>query len=376
MLTMQKTPAPRRREPITDTQLLLTITICIFVGMYVLAMLIWGGGFRKPQMLFDILNDNAFLIIVSCGLTIVMITGSIDISVGGVTALVAMVDVMILNGNLLGLPEGSRIPAALAAALLIGLAFGLAQGYLIAHLEIQPFIITLAGMFFARGMITIISVDPQKAPESLMNILQTRIDIPWLGSPNKKGVMIPARVEIGVVIALVIVVLAYVLLKKLQLGRWFYAVGGNRQSALMLGVNVRRTRFLAHLLCGVLSGIAGFVFMMHTGAGNATNATAAEMNAIASSIIGGTLLTGGVGSVVGTFFGVLTLSTIKSIVTTSGLRDPWWQSITTGAMLCFFILLQSVVLMRKNRAGKAAPAKAAAKAETPQTAQTGGKTGG
>ncbi len=376
MLTMQKTPAPRRREPITDTQLLLTITICIFVGMYVLAMLIWGGGFRKPQMLFDILNDNAFLIIVSCGLTIVMITGSIDISVGGVTALVAMVDVMILNGNLLGLPEGSRIPAALAAALLIGLAFGLAQGYLIAHLEIQPFIITLAGMFFARGMITIISVDPQKAPESLMNILQTRIDIPWLGSPNKKGGMIPARVESGVVIALVIVVLAYVLLKKLQLGRWFYAVGGNRQSALMLGVNVRRTRFLAHLLCGVLSGIAGFVFMMHTGAGNATNATAAEMNAIASSIIGGTLLTGGVGSVVGTFFGVLTLSTIKSIVTTSGLRDPWWQSITTGAMLCFFILLQSVVLMRKNRAGKAAPAKAAAKAETPQTAQTGGKTGG
>ena len=107
---------------------------------------------------------------------------------------------------------------------------------------------------------------------------------------------------------------------------------------------------VAHLLCGILAGIAGFVFMMHTGAGNATNATAAEMNAIASSIIGGTLLTGGVGSVVGTFFGVLTLSTIKSIVTTSGLRDPWWQSITTGAMLCLFILLQSVVLMRRNRA--------------------------
>ncbi len=343
---------PRRREPITDTQLLLTITVCIFVGMYVLAMLIWGGGFLKPQMLFDILNDNAFLLIISCGLTIVMITGSIDISVGGVTALVAMVDVMILNGELYGLPEGARIPAALAAALIIGLLFGLAQGYLIAHLEIQPFIITLAGMFFARGMITIISVDPQKAPDNLMNILQTRIEIPWLGSPNKKGVWIPARVEIGVVIAIAIVILAYILLQKMQLGRGFYAVGGNRQSALMLGVNVRRTRFMAHLLCGLLSGVAGFVFMMHTGAGNATNATAAEMNAIASSIIGGTLLTGGVGSVVGTFFGVLTLSTIKSIVTTSGLRDPWWQSITTGAMLCFFILLQRVVLMRKNRGGK------------------------
>lgn len=351
----------RRREPITDTQLLMTITICIFVGMYVLAILIWGGGFKKPQMLFDMLNDNAYLVIISCGLTIVMITGSIDISVGGVTALVAMVGVMILNGNLrlfdgiiaaLGLSESFRIVFALLMSLLIGLAFGFVQGYLIAHLEIQPFIITLAGMFFARGMITIISVDPQKGPQGLMDILQKRIEMAWLGSPNKKGVMIPARMEIGVVIALVLVVLVYLLLRKTRLGRSFYAVGGNRQSALMLGINVRHTRFMAHLLCGLLSGIAGFVFMMHTGAGNATNATAAEMNAIASSIIGGTLLTGGVGNVIGTFFGVLTLSTIKSIVTTSGLRDPWWQSITTGAMLCFFILLQSVVLMRKNKRKK------------------------
>ena len=348
----------RRREPITDTQLLLTITICIFVCMYVMAMLIWGGGFLKPQMLFDMLNDNAFLIIISCGLTIVMITGSIDISVGGVTALVAMVGVMLLNGNLtlfnglmasLGLAEQWRIVFALVMALLIGLAFGVVQGYLIAYLEIQPFIITLAGMFFARGMITIISVDPQKAPQSLMDILQSRIEIPWLGSPNKKGVLIPARMEIGVVIALVVVLLVFLLLRKMRLGRGFYAVGGNQQSALMLSINVRKTRFMAHMICGLLSGIAGFVFMMHTGAGNATNATASEMNAIASSIIGGTLLTGGVGNVIGTFFGVLTLSTIKSIVTTSGLRDPWWQSITTGAMLCFFILLQSVVLSSRGK---------------------------
>ena len=348
----------RRREPISDSRLLLLITICIFVGMYILAMLIWGGGYLKPQMLFDILNDNAFLIIISCGLTIVMITGGIDISVGGVTALVAMVGVMILNGNLglwngvisaLGLSDGWRIVFALLTALLIGLAFGTVQGFLIAYLDIQPFIITLAGMFFARGMITIVSVDPQKAPQNLMDILQTPINIPWLGSLNNRGVRIPAKMEFGVVIALVIVVLVYFLLRRHRLGRSFYAVGGNRQSALMLGVNVRRTRFMAHLICGLLAGIAGFVFMMHTGAGNATNATAAEMNAIASSIIGGTLLSGGVGSVVGTFFGVLTLSTIKSIVTTSGLRDPWWQSITTGAMLGFFIVLQSVVLSARSK---------------------------
>jgi len=175
--------------------------------------------------------------------------------------------------------------------------------------------------------------------------------MPLLGSPNKKGVIIPAHIEIGVVIALVILVLVFLLLRKHRLGRSFYAVGGNMQSALMLGVNVKRTRFMAHLLSGLLAGIAGFVFMMHVGAGNATNATASEMNAIATSIIGGTLLTGGVGNVIGTLFGVLTLTTIKAIVVTSGLRDPWWQSITTGAMLCFFILLQSVVLSRRGRGG-------------------------
>ena len=153
------------------------------------------------------------------------------------------------------------------------------------------------------------------------------------------------------VIAIVLVVLVFILLHKFRLGRNFYAVGGNQQSALMLGVNVRRTRFLAHLFSSLLAGIAGLVFMMHVGAGNATNANASEMNAIASSIIGGTLLTGGVGNVVGTFFGVLTLTTIKAIVVTSGLRDPWWQSITTGVMLCFFILLQSVVLSKRGRGG-------------------------
>ncbi len=352
MTNLQPAAPVKKREPITDTILLMSITIGIFLVMYAVAMLAFGGGFLKPQQIFDMFNENAFLIIISCGLTVVMITGSIDISVGGVTALVAMVGVMILNGSMwpdANLSDGMRIFLAAVAALGIGVAFGLVQGALIAFLEIQPFIITLAGMFFARGMITIISVQPQKATGSIIETLQQRLEIPWLGSPNKKGVMIPAKVEIGVIIALAVVAVIFALLRWGKTGRGFYAVGGNRQSALMLGINVRRTRFLAHLISGTLAGIAGFVFMMHTGAGNATNATASEMNAIASSIIGGTLLTGGVGNVIGTLFGVLTLTTIKSIVVTSGLREPWWQSITTGAMLCFFILLQSVVLSSRGK---------------------------
>ena len=338
------TLTPRRhREPLTDTQLLVTITICIFVVMYGAAMLIWGGGFLRPQKVFDLLNDNAYLLIIACGLTIVMICGGIDISVGGVTSLVAMSCVVHMNSG------GNPFTGALLA-LGIGLAFGVVMGYLVAYLEIQPFIVSLAGMFFARGMTTIVSVEPQKiAHEGFKQMMKTKIEIPWLGYIGKKGNLIPARMEIGVVIALVIIVVCFILLRRTKLGRNFYALGGNQQSALMLGVNVRRTRFLAHLISGALAGIAGYVFLMHTGAGNASNAAGAEMNAIASSIIGGTLLSGGVGNVAGTFFGVMTLATIKSIVVTSGLKDPWWQSITTGTMLCFFILLQSVVLSSRRK---------------------------
>lgn len=333
----------RRGEPLTDTQLLMTITICIFVCMYLLAMAIWGGGFLRVQQLFDMLNNNAALIVVACSLTVVMIGGGIDISVGGVTALVVMSCVTHIE-------NGGNVLTAALLALGIGVAFGIAQGFLIARLEIQPFIVTLAGMFFARGMTTIVSAVPQKVThEGFLALMNTRIEIPWLGYVAKNGKLIPGRLELGVLIALAVVLLIAYLLRKTRLGRNFYAVGGNSQSALMLGINVRRARFWSYVISSALAGIAGFVLMMHTGAGNTTNAAGAEMNAIASSIIGGTLLTGGVGNVFGTLFGVLTLSTIKSIVTTSGLRDPWWQSVTTGAMLCFFILLQSVVLNARGK---------------------------
>ena len=318
-----------RREPLTDTQLLMTITICIFVGMYLLAMLIFKGGFLHAQQVFDMLNDNASLIIVSCGLTVVMSC------------------VLYLN-------KGGSILAAVLIALGIGLAFGIVQGFLISYLEIQPFIVTLAGMFFARGMTTILSVNPQKAAhEGFAKLRETKIVIPWLGYIAKNGKLVPARVELGVVVALCCLLAVFLLLMFHRLGRALYAIGGNPSSALKLGINVKRTRFLSYVISGLLSGISGFVFMMHTGAANATNAAGMEMNAIASSIIGGTLLTGGVGNVIGTFFGTMTLTTIKKIVVSSGLNAPWWQSITTGGMLCFFILLQSVVLSQRARKKKA-----------------------
>jgi len=333
----------KKREPFSDTKLLMTITICIFFGMYILAMIFLKGGFLHFQQIGDLLNDNTSLIIVACALTIVMIGGGIDISVGAVTSLVVMSCVMYLN-------SGGNIFVSILLALGIGLAFGVVQGFLISYLEIQPFIVTLAGMFFARGMTTILSDNPQKVEhEGFKELMSSRIEIPWLGYTANNGNKIPFRLEIGVIVAILCVIAVFFLLRKFRLGRNFYAIGGNQTSAMMLGINVKRTRFLSYVISGLLCGIAGYCFMMHTGAGNATNAAGMEMNAIASAIIGGTLLTGGVGSVIGTFFGTMTLTTIKKIVVSSGLNDPWWQSITTGGMLCFFIILQSVVLKRRQK---------------------------
>lgn len=337
----------KKLKNMTDTNLLLTITIVVFFLMYIGAIIFQGKGFLKPQTFFNILNANAALIILSCGMSLVMITGGIDISVGGVTALVSMCCAVYLDY------KGGNVVGSLFIALGIGLAFGLVQGFLVAYLDIQPFIVSLAGMFFARGMTTIVNTNPfNVANEEFVALKETRVIIPGLGSVNKLGKYVNAYVEIGVVVAIIIVILMFVLLRWTKLGRSFYAVGGNKQSALMLGINVKRTKFLSHVICSMLAGIGGYVYFLHVGSGAASHAAGAEMNAIASSIIGGTMLTGGVGNIIGTFFGVLSLSTIQNIVSSAGLDQAWWTGITIAAMLCLFLVIQSVVMSRKNAAMK------------------------
>ena len=144
----------KRKMKLTDTSLLLLITVVVFFAMYIGAILFQGKGFLKPQTFFNILNANAALIIISCGMSLVMITGGIDISVGGVVALVSMCCAVYLDYH------GGNIFGAIGISLLIGLGFGLVQGYLVAYLDIQPFIVSLAGMFFARGMTTIVNTNP------------------------------------------------------------------------------------------------------------------------------------------------------------------------------------------------------------------------
>lgn len=332
-----------KKSPLSDTNLLLVITVAVFIVMYLCSIIFLGAGFRKPQTFFNMLNENASLIILSCGLSLVMITGGIDISVGTMTALVCMCCAVHLDF------KGGNVGGAIAIALLIGAAFGLVQGYLVAFLDIQPFIVTLAGMFFAKGMTTIVnSTQFNVQNEAFVKLVETRIYVPGVGSTNKLGKWIPAYVEIGAIVAIIVVILLFFVLRKTKLGRNFYAVGGNAQSANMLGINVRRTKFLAHFICSMLAAIGGFVYFLHVGSGSPSHASGAEMNAIASSIIGGTMLTGGVGNIVGTFFGVMSLATIKNIVSSLGLDEAWWTNITVAFMICLFLLIQSVVLSRKN----------------------------
>ena len=347
------TPDLRRkqREPLSDASLLMMIAIGIFVVMYAAAVIFMGGAFQKPQQFLDLFNENAALIIIACALTVVMIGGGINISVGGIIGLTCMACAKFLEYSA---PENDGIAVVLTVllALGIGLVFGLFEGFMVSYLEIQPFIVTLAGMFLARGLTTILSVNPVKIThEGFQALVKTKLQIPWLGYVAKNGNLISAKLEIGAIIAVLVVLCVWYMLRQTQLGRGIYAVGGNRQSALMLGINVKRTTFWSYVISGVLAGLAGLVFLMHKPAANASIAMRSEMDAIAASIIGGTLLTGGVGHVVGTLFGVMILAAIQKIIGLSPLNESWWQDMASGAMLGIFIMLQSVILGRRGKRG-------------------------
>jgi simple sugar transport system permease protein len=337
----------KHRAQLTDSNLLFLIAVCVFVILYVLAIAFLGGSFHRMQGLADLFNNNAALIILACALSIVMVGGGIDISVGGVTAVVTAACAVYLDSGI------GNVWMAAVIALSIGLAFGLAQGFLVAYLDIQPFIITLAGMFFARGMATIITKYSHAVTlESFLALKNTKIEIEALGYTAKSGRLIPVTIDIGVIVALAVVVVVAFVLKWTRFGRNLYAVGGNSQSALTLGINVKRTKFLSYLICGFLAGIGGFVFLLKAGSGYAQHAMFFEMKAIASSIIGGTLLTGGVGNIIGSPIGVLALMTIDTIVRASGITTggrEYLQDITTGAMLFLALILQSVVLSRRGK---------------------------
>ncbi len=340
---MRSPHAAKPREALSSSNLLFLIAGVIFVLLYGSAIIGFPGSFLQFQTFFDLFSLNAPLIIITLGICIVMIGGGIDISVGAVIGLVTMCCAVLLESGM------GSVWGALLLALGIGIAFGLLQGFLISYLEIQPFIITLAGMFLANGLLTTIHKDPLNVTlPSFVSVRDFEIVIPWLGANNRLGNFIPLEIKLGALVVLVLVVLLVVLMKWSRFGRNLYAIGGNSQSALMLGINVKRTKFYSYLLCGTLSGIAGFVYIMTTGAGNVGNGVGFEIKAIAAAIMGGTMLTGGVGNLLGSPIGALTLLIISELIRAAGVNSNF-QAIVSGLLLCIFIVLQSFVVWLRGR---------------------------
>ncbi len=334
-----------KSKKLNSNTILLLITIALFVIMYAIGCVIYGGkGFSHFQTFLNILINNAGLLCVACGTTCIMLTGGIDISVG---ALIAM-DCMFLA---VGMERwGLSAPLLCVLVLLIGIVFGLVQGFCVGYLEIQPFIVTMAGMFFARGMTAVISTDQVSISQNafFVGLANAKIKLPFGGYTNSKGVLQIPFMRVTVVVALVVLVAIFLMLRYTKFGRSLYAVGGNEQSATMMGLDVKKTKLKAYVLGSFLCSIGGICYCLNTMSGSVRQALGLEMDAISSAVIGGTLLTGGVGNVIGTFFGVLINGTISTLVKTNGKLLSSWSSIAVAALLCFFIVLQSIFAKIKD----------------------------
>lgn len=335
----------KQQKKINNNTLLLIITIVLFFVMYAAGCGIYASkGFTHLQTFLNILINNAGLLCVACGMTCVMLTGGIDISVG---SLIAM-DCMILA---VGMERwGMNAIVLCILVLIIGLVFGLVQGYCVGYLEIQPFIVTMAGMFFGRGMTAVICTDQVSISTNklFVALANMKIKLPFGSYVNNKGVEQIPFMRITVVISLLVLLAIFLMLRYTKFGRSLYAVGGNEASAIMMGLNVRMTKLKAYMLSSFLCSIGGICFCLNTMSGNVQQAKGLEMDAIASAVIGGTLLTGGVGNVIGSFFGVLINGTISTLVKTNGKLLSSWSNIAVAALLCFFIVLQSVFAKVKS----------------------------
>lgn len=342
----------KTRKRLDSNSVLILITICLFIFMYAIGCAIYQDkGFGNLQTFLNILINNAGLICVTCGMTCVMLTGGIDISVGSVIAM----DCMLLVYGMTEWHMGA-IPMVILV-LAIGLVFGLVQGFLVGYLEIQPFIVTMAGMFFARGMTAVIcsgQISITEADNPLFYAwANSKINLPeFLGKVNRHGKIVVPYMRPTVIIALVVLILIFLMLKYTKFGRNLYAVGGNQTSATMMGLNVKKTRMLSHILSSFLCSIGGILYCLNTMSGSVNQAKGLEMDAIASAVIGGTLLTGGVGNVIGSLFGVLINGTITVLVNTNGKLLSSWANIATAALLCVFIILQSVFALVKAQKNK------------------------
>ena len=312
----------------------LLVTILVLIVGYAFGYSQYKG-MRQPQAFFNIFIDNAFLLITSVGMTFVILSGGIDLSVGAVIALTTVASAHLLE------MEGWSPGAVIPLMLLMGTALGAAMGSIIHFFQVQPFIVTLAGMFIARGTCFFISLTGVTISDPFYRqVALYQIPIPFFEK---------AFISINVVIALAVLVIAVYLAHFTRFGRTVYAIGGSEESALLMGLPVGRTKVLIYTLNGFLSALAGIVYSIYLLSGFGLNALNLEMDAIASVVIGGTLLEGGVGYVFGTMFGVLINGLIQNLIMFNGQLLSWWTRIAIGALTLVSLGLQSAFAATRRR---------------------------
>jgi ribose/xylose/arabinose/galactoside ABC-type transport system permease subunit len=314
------------------------VTVVLLLLMFGLGSVAYTGFFSL-QVVLNLLIDNAFLLVIAIGMTFVILSGGIDLSVGSVLALTTMISAYLL--------QYWHWPPLLviACVLLIGSGFGAFMGALIHLFKLQAFIVTLAGMFLARGLCYLISINSITIDQPLyVTLSQARIGV------------FGAFISPSVLIAMAMLALAIYIAHYTRFGRAVYAIGGNEQSALLMGLAVGRTKVLVYAFSGFCAALAGVLFSFYMLSGYGLHAQGTELDAIAAVVIGGTLLTGGYGYVAGTLSGVLILGLIQTLIAFDGTLSSWWTKIVIGVLLFVFCMAQRLMSLGATRSVALSPA--------------------
>jgi simple sugar transport system permease protein len=301
-------------------------TVTVFVLLYLIGSLLYPN-FLSTLVLGNLLTDNAFVIIAAVGVTFVIISGGIDLSIGSMIGFISVAMAYLVS-------VGWHPLAAAAVMIGFGIVFGAFQGFIIDFCAIEPFIITLAGLFLLRGVCFMVSLDSVPIHHPFVDAFSDW-HIPLGGGGRLSG---SALVMLGVLAAGVVIA------QFTSFGTNVYAIGGDRNSAALMGVPMRRTTVMIYALGGFYSALGGVIYAFYTASGYPLAAVGVELDAIAAVVLGGTLLTGGVGLVFGTLFGGLIQGTIQTLISFNGSLTSWWTKIFIGVLLFVFIVTQRSIM--------------------------------
>ncbi len=310
----------------------LTITCCLFFLLFGIGS-VQFEGFGSARVFFNLFSDNAFLIIAAVGMTFVILSGGIDLSVGAVIALTGVVCSVLISKYQLH-------PLIVFPIVLIGgTLFGAIMGAIIHYYKMQPFIVTLAGMFFARGLASVISEESIPIDHEFYNQVSAFgfevLGDAWIGSST--------------IICLIVLVVAIIAAHYTRFGGRVYAIGGDANSAALMGIPLAQTTIRIYAISAFLASLAGIVYSFYTFSGYSLAAVGVELDAIAAVVIGGTLLTGGYGYMFGTLMGVLIMGVVQTYISFDGTLSSWWTKIVIGLLLFCFIALQQLLIKTTPR---------------------------